>query len=398
MKPKSKDEPGDDEGPSMVPDGIKNGVITELMRHETDTKGKKKTSKPYQAVVAQRKASAQAAMKTGSDVMITGSDVVSSSTSFSSNGSPSSSRNESKDSQNGVLNNSHNSSGFQPVTPPSDSSSDSGAAFQMSSSPHSTDQCLQDSYQYSDDKSSPHVHSPSEADPIIRSSMDMTENTAYYIPTSHGLDMPGPPNAVAPECSLPPSVMERLRNKVKAEAEPPHQAIPPNQVAPASDPIPHSISPTQPLTVHIPNALLSPKSAASNMYGPPPPMAIPVNTVPWHHQATKPGVDEYTQYSRDVPANSGRPGMQNHGPGGDSINLDRVFPFPIVAESPMMLSTIPSYSDSYQSGLKPGAQGAPAPYGRDQYHPLMISSFNNPYYTQDPSMWGRNFQQPQQPF
>ncbi len=391
VKPKSKDDAGDDEGPSMVPDGIKNGVITELMRHETDTKGKKKTSKPYQAVVAQRKASAQPP--------IIGSDVVSSSTSFSSNGSPSSSRNESKDSQNGVLNNSNNSSGFQPVTPPSDSSSDSGTAFQMSSSPHSTDQC-NDSYQYSQDKRSPLVSSPSEEDPIIRSSMDLTENTAFYIPTSHGLDMPGPPNAVAPGCSLPPSIMEKLRNKVKAETEPPRQEIPPNQVAPPSEPIPSSgvsVSPTQPLTVHIPNAMLSPKSAAGNMFGPPPPMAIPVNTMAWH-QGTKPEMNEYTQYSRDVPSNSGRPVMQNFGPGGDAINLERVFPFPLVAESPMMLSSIPSYNDSYQSGLKPGPQGAPAPYGRDPYHPLMISSFNNPYYTQDPNMWPRNFQQPQQPF
>ena len=417
VKPKSHTEPVDN-GPSMVPETIKSAIVTELLRHEVDPKGKnKKGGKPYQVTVAQRRAAAkQRASSSPTNVPTTispttatttnaniGYSFVSSSTSFSSNESPQSDQNNSTDSHSGMLNVSGNSNqGFHPMTSPSDCSSESGA-LRIESSPKDSDQS-QDSIQHyhiSTESISPCSSATRiSSQACKRSSMNLVNDKALYIPTSHGLDMPGPPNAVVPGSSLTPHAMQELRDKIKQDSEPPKVEIPPNKVAPPSEPIPsmplEGVPLSQPLTVHIPTSMLntrtSPVSSHSNSYGSPP------SAIQGWQQSSKPASDEYTQYSRDNPMMM-RAGT-NMGPGGEfypgqpQAFESKVFPFPLVADSPVMLSSIPSYNDSYQAGLKPGNHGAPGPYGRDPCHPLMISSFQNPYYNQEASNhWSKPYSQ-----
>ena len=416
VKPKSHSEQVD-HGPSMVPDNVKKAVVMELLRHEVDPKGKnKKGSKPYQVTVAQRRAAAKqrsstsptslpavVSPTTATTTASPGCALANASASFSSNGSPQSDQNSSRDSHNGVLNMSGNSSqGFNPMTPPSDCSSESGAMHNDTSPKDNISDHSQDSIQQYN--VSTESISPCSSIKSITTTQGVTSSTTnespVYIPTSHGLDMAGPPNAVAAP-SLTPRAMQELREKIKRENEPPKMDIPPNKVAPASEPIPamplEGVPLSEPLTVHIPNSMLgdktSPISTHSNSYSSPP------SAVHGWQQSSRPASDEYTQYSRDNPLMM-RAGT-NVGSAAESFSGQfqgydpKVLPFPLVADSPVMLSSMPAYSESYQSGLRSGSHGAPGPYGRDPYHPLMISSFQNPYYNQDGSShWVRPYSQP----
>ena len=401
----------------MVPENIKSAVVAELMRHEVDPKGKaKKGGKPYQVSVAQRRAAAKqraSSSPTNLPVAISSptatacsvnTSIVNSSASFSSSGSsPQSDQNNSRDSHSGVLNISDNSNqGFNPMTPPSDCSSESGALRNEGSPKDNVSDQSQDSihpYHISTESISP--CSSVSGSTTKTSTSSMANDNAVYIPTSHGLDMPGPPNAVAPGSSLTPYAMQELRHKIKQDNEPPKLDIPPNKVAPPSEPIsivPHDAVPlSQPLTVNIPNSMLntktSPISTHSNSYG------SPSSAIQGWQQSSRPASDEYTQYTRDNPVMM-RAGT-TMGSSTDSIQGQiqgfepKVLPFPMVADSPMMLSSIQAYNDSYQSGLKSGSHGVPGPYGREPYNPLMISSFQNPYYSQEAnSHWSRPYSQP----
>ena len=412
VKPKSHSEQVDS-GPSMVPDNVKKAVVMELLRHEVDPKGKnKKGSKPYQVTVAQRRAAAKQRSPSNLSTVVSPTTATTTtspecvlgnaSASFSSSGSPQSDQNNSRDSHNGVLNVSGNSSqGFNPMTPTSDCSSESGPMHNGTSPKDNISDRSQDSIQqYSVSTESISPCSSVRSVTTQGATCSTANENPVYIPTSHGLDMAGPPNAVAAP-SLTPRAMQELREKIKRENEPPKMDIPPNKVAPASEPIPamplEGVPLSEPLTVHIPNSMLSgktsPISTHSNSYSSPP------SAVHGWQQSSRPTSDEYTQYSRDNPL------MMRAGPNlgtttesfsGQFQGYDpKVLPFPLVADSPVMLSSMPTYSESYQSGLRSGSHGAPGPYGRDPYHPLMISSFQNPYYNQDGNgHWVRPYSQP----
>ena len=64
------------------------------------------------------------------------------------------------------------------------------------------------------------------------------------------------------------------------------------------------------------------------------------------------------------------------------LGLNRVFPFPFVADPPVMLSAI-----RQQEPHRPQAHILPPPNSDDTYQPLAISSFTNPYFTPSSASW-----------
>ena len=86
------------------------------------------------------------------------------------------------------------------------------------------------------------------------------------------------------------------------------------------------------------------------------------------------GIDPQA-YFMGPPSDSGRQGDNND---PKSLNVNSVFPFPLIAEPPRMMTSIASYPDHYAHAHTMAAGG---------YNPMMISSFNNPYYGYDTSAW-----------
>ncbi|KAK6182869.1 hypothetical protein SNE40_010456 [Patella caerulea] len=70
------------------------------------------------------------------------------------------------------------------------------------------------------------------------------------------------------------------------------------------------------------------------------------------------------------------PGSVNHG----SLGVNRVFPFPFIADAPVMLSSM-RHPDPY----RPPVHYLPQQHSEDPYQSFMISSLTNPYYTASPS-------------
>ncbi|ESO82944.1 hypothetical protein LOTGIDRAFT_169764 [Lottia gigantea] len=84
-----------------------------------------------------------------------------------------------------------------------------------------------------------------------------------------------------------------------------------------------------------------------------------------HHPFTSPRNNSDRCYS-DIP------GSVNHG----SLGVNRVFPFPFIADAPVMLSSV-RHPDPY----RPPVHYLHHQHTEDPYQPFMISSFSNPYYS-----------------
>ena len=223
---------------------------------------------------------------------------------------------------------------------------------------------------------------------------ETSKSTQHSIPSNEQLDMIAPPNAVAPQdFDLPPmyplSALESPKNK-----SPQNESEKSNELDSSSDSCHDpATSSSQSLSVDIPTSSEGP------------PSSTPATTTPysWHVPAghmmsgASGGENAMTSHyphqmsayppNQTIPPNFhgyggfGEMNMRSYSGGNDSkVNLDRVFPFPLVAEQAMRFTSFPPYTpEGYGSSMKNEATGS----YRDHYQPLLIASYANPYYGQD---------------
>ncbi len=219
------------------------------------------------------------------------------------------------------------------------------------------------------------------------------------IPSNEQLDMIAPPNTVVPNTDI--GIISNFHHR---DSESPR------------------LSPSNKLVQSPQGSDVSPSGSAQSPTGPPisasstmtcSTQATSMQTQafnPYYNKPSQFSNTEYTHYQRDMtpPGHGGMkqelhpfatmaytshtpmmPSFAGHTSDNTDIkpgqmNLDKVFPFPLVAEPSMMISSLPSYgNEGYASGaFKPPHPSNPPVYThhRDPYQPLLISPFNNPYY------------------
>ncbi|XP_071081467.1 homeobox protein NOBOX-like [Haliotis cracherodii] len=214
-------------------------------------------------------------------------------------------------------------------------------------------------------------------------------------PMFQSYDMISPPNKVTPTAAFLNTVPNRFNHSKSASAfhNPRNPRLPGHMMLPGQSPflmgMPHPASASS-ITV-LPNDYINPPNTTVPQSLPPTGNHSLYDSIPVladllgyrsHVEASR--QREHSLSQSHLPSQcstvSSRSPENNlsetHAPSTQSaLGLNRVFPFPFIADPPVMLSSI-RHSDPY----RPQLHYQPPSYSDEPYQPLVISSLSNPYF------------------